>query len=541
MPSTPSTPSRAPAPSPPPPDERMPLSSVPDLTKFFPPLIQDAICAEMSRGEEGVYYDEFEQLYWMYSGWDEVREDFERVWRPILDEVQDYLDLRFAARGGGNVELRAELARVEADLLPRATQVCLQRQGPAGLAILRQRHRSAPCARTVETANCVAKLAKSTRYLGAWSAEGGEVGAKRRRRFGSFHTVARHGKDASSHYGLDSSSVPSKPWSSRPLLLDSLYWHFEVTGGARFGRGADMSEKQAVQAELKTQMAGVAEYVFSAFEERLLYLETVNGDAPAPELRQLRERYLEVAAAPERGERHRDFDSLVHLSNDPTHGSPSRIRSYLDQYRQNFAFPLYRFYLDQGKLRTLLEPDEAHRSLLTAFLDSTDNNKLGWINDVAIDRFDHGSLALSTEAAEEPSAPTKKLMLSLSKLAQVAQLDRQTLEGEEVQRALEVVDDNLDLVNTQQNLSTFFTYLLSGTEMRLPPTEQGEVVAGRLAPALADRTALSQQVASLCARVLGDESVSAEDLIDILSLKENNAGGFADFGGSKDAGGGGGA
>ncbi|KAJ8295378.1 Nucleoporin nup132 [Rhodotorula toruloides] len=312
---------------------------------------------------------------------------------------------------------------------------------------------------------------------------------------------------------------------------ETLQRHFEATDGllrervrelgarvheeqARFGRGADMSEKQAVQAELKMQMAGVAEYVLSAFEERLLYLETVNGDAPAPELRQLRDRYLEVrprfnrmlvaigkvAAAYELGERHHDFDSLVHLSNDPTHGSPSRIRSYLDQYRRDFAFPLYRFYLDQGKLRTLLEPEEAHRPLLIAFLDSTDDNKLAWINDVAIDRFDHASLALSTEAAEEPSVATKKasplsqsLMLSLSKLAQVAQLDQQAFEGEDVQRALEAVDDNLDLVNTQQNLSTFFSSLLSGTEMRMPSTEQGEVVAARIASALTDRPALAQR------------------------------------------------
>lgn len=134
-------------------------------------------------------------------------------------------------------------------------------------------------------------------------------------------------------------------------------------------------------------------------------------------------------------------------------------------------------------------------------------------------------------------------MLSLSKLAQVAQLDRQTLEGEEVQRALEgesarlkfvslqapadalcgaAVDDNLDLVNTQQNLLTLFTSLLSGTEMRLSPTEQGEAIAGRIAPALTDRPALAQHLASLCARVFDDESISPEDLIDILSLKENN-------------------
>ncbi|BGP22727.1 hypothetical protein JCM10295v2_001618 [Rhodotorula toruloides] len=376
----------------------------------------------------------------------------------------------------------------------------------------------------------------------------------------AFNAVARHRKETSSHYGLDSSFIPSEPWSSRPVLLDSLQWQFEATDTllservrelgarvdeeqARFGRAADLSEKQGVQAELKTQMVGVAEFVFSAFEERLLYLETVNGDAPAPELRQLRERYVEVrprfirmlvaigkvAAAYKLGERHRDFDSLVHLSNDRAHGSPSRIRSYLDQYRQDFAFPLYRFYLDQGKLRTLLEPEEAHRPLLTAFLDSTDNNKLAWINDVAVDRFDHASLTLSMEAVDELSVATKKLMLSLSKLAQVAQLDRHTLEVEDVQRALEAVDDNLDLVNTQQNLSTLFISLLSGTEMRMPPAEQGDVIAARVAPALTDRPALAQQLANLCARVFADESVSPEALIDILSLKENNGEHAGDF------------
>ncbi|BGP29987.1 hypothetical protein JCM10296v2_001739 [Rhodotorula toruloides] len=132
MPPTASISSHDPALAPPPPDERIPLSSVPDLTKLFPPLIQDAVCAEMDRKEEGAYYDEFEQLYWMYSGWDEVREDFERDWRSLIDEVQKYKRLWYAARNGGDMEVRMEAARWEADLLPRATQVWLRQQGPAG-------------------------------------------------------------------------------------------------------------------------------------------------------------------------------------------------------------------------------------------------------------------------------------------------------------------------------------------------------------------------------------------------------------------------
>ncbi|KAJ8295370.1 Nucleoporin nup132 [Rhodotorula toruloides] len=332
----------------------------------------------------------------------------------------------------------------------------------------------------------------------------------------ALNAVARHRKETSSHYGLDSSSIPSEPWSSRPLLLDSLQWHFEATDG--------LLRERAFQAELKTQMAGVAEYVFAAFEKRLLYLETVNGDAPAPELRQVRERYIEVrprfirmlvaigkvAAAYELGERHRDFDSLVHLSNDPTHGSSSRsARTSTSTAGTLPSRCTASTWTKVRKLRTLLEPEEAHRPLLTAFLDSTDSNKLAWIKDVAIDRFDHASLALSTEAVEEPSVATKKLMLSLSKLAQAAQIDQLALEGEEVQRALVAVDDNFDLVNTQQNLSTFFSSLLSGTEMRMPSTEQGEVVAAH-------------------------ESISPEGLIDILSPKENNNEHASDFAASLD-------
>ncbi|GAA6038938.1 hypothetical protein NBRC10512_006651 [Rhodotorula toruloides] len=140
MPSTASTSSHDPAPAPPPPDERMPLSSVPDLTKFFPPLIQDAICAEMNRGADGVYYDEFEQLYWMYSGWEEVREAFERVWRPMAVEWEEFRRRQSFVRSFGNAQARAALAHEYSGLIAAATRMSLLRQGPAGLAILRQRH-----------------------------------------------------------------------------------------------------------------------------------------------------------------------------------------------------------------------------------------------------------------------------------------------------------------------------------------------------------------------------------------------------------------
>ncbi|BGO89505.1 hypothetical protein NBRC10512v2_001463 [Rhodotorula toruloides] len=121
MPSTASTPSLDPAPAASPSDERIPLSSVPDLTKLFAPLIQEAIELELD-GEEAssAYYDEFEQLYWMYSGWDEEREDFERKWDPLMDW-----------KG---------LMKESADLAPKFALMNGRPRGPAGLAILRKRH-----------------------------------------------------------------------------------------------------------------------------------------------------------------------------------------------------------------------------------------------------------------------------------------------------------------------------------------------------------------------------------------------------------------
>lgn len=106
----------------------------------------------------------------------------------------------------------------------------------------------------------------------------------------AYQAVARHRRDTAKHYGLDS-TIPSEPWSSRPVLLEALQWHFDSTDsllrelvrdfgahadgadGSRHGLG-DVSSPQALQGELRAQMAGLAEFAFSASEERLQYLET---------------------------------------------------------------------------------------------------------------------------------------------------------------------------------------------------------------------------------------------------------------------------
>jgi len=58
--------------------------------------------------------------------------------------------------------------------------------------------------------------------------------------------------------------------------------------------------------------------------------------------------------------------------------------------------------------------------------------------------------------------------------------------------SLTVVDDKLDLVNSQVELKEKFTDILSGSESRLSLEEKSEVIAARVAPILADRPAFAQ-------------------------------------------------
>ncbi|GAA5848319.1 hypothetical protein JCM8547_004477 [Rhodosporidiobolus lusitaniae] len=386
----------------------------------------------------------------------------------------------------------------------------------------------------------------------------------------AFTALTRHRAEAPKLYGLDPSTLPSEPWSSRPSLLESQQWHFDATdsllrervrdfganvdaasssGSGIRGKKADFAgDQQAMQAELKRQMSVLAEVVFEAYEERLLFLSSASGGAGStPEERVLEERYLglrprvvrtlvaigKVPAAFQLAEKHRDFDSLVELANDSQHGSRSKVKLFLDKYAKEFAFPLYRFYLAQGQRRTLLEPLPEHRHLLTSFLDATapGNDKLAWVNDVAIDRYEHATEALAGTAVVEEVLEQKKLMLSLSKITRLATVPSlSVLSSEQVQRALEPLDDALDLVNAQQGLHRLFGGLMSGSELALGADEKGEALVERVAPALGDRPALAQHYAKLIGSVFAGQALTAEDLIDLFTLKENvgeQAGDFA--------------
>lgn len=118
---------------------------------------------------------------------------------------------------------------------------------------------------------------------------------------------------------------------------------------------------------------------------------------------------------------------------------------------------------------------------------------ISWINDLYIQRYDSATRSLVGEALKEHRLAQKKLMLSIGKLCQVAQVSHDTLHSEGAQKAIEAVDDNIDLVNSQADLKQAFLEALPTGEARgASVSRQAETVASRLATSLQGRPALRE-------------------------------------------------
>jgi nuclear pore complex protein Nup133 len=241
---------------------------------------------------------------------------------------------------------------------------------------------------------------------------------------------------------------------------------------------------QRAQQELKSQLADLAAHALSAFEDRLAYLQAAAGTgSDANTLDRERElldaRYrsarpqmilpLLAVGRQERAfglaERHRDFRTLTELCHQPSLASGSgeqRIRHYLRLYRKDFAFELYGWYVEQGKLRKLLEQEESESELLLDFLESTDNARIGWLHDIRLARYDEASDKLLRVADAEQGLAEKKLMLSLGKLSHIALLTEQQIATAKEQQAIEVIDDQIDLTNVHQRLLDAFESAVPG-------------------------------------------------------------------------------
>lgn len=191
------------------------------------------------------------------------------------------------------------------------------------------------------------------------------------------------------------------------------------------------------------------------------------------------------------------------------------VMIYLDRYKEEFATELFRWYIQNGQLRTMFEHDSVH---LDQFFISHPHKLISWINDIGKDRYEEAAKTLISEAEHAGNMEIKHLVLSIGKLSHLAQIHEAQTADDTV---LDAFHDGLDLVSVHEVLLAEFRSALETVRGRQPLDHQIEVIMNSKALGLKDRRAHGQILRVLVRDILQGKALMVEDVVDVLTLKDN--------------------
>ncbi|KAL0570251.1 hypothetical protein V5O48_011713 [Marasmius crinis-equi] len=342
----------------------------------------------------------------------------------------------------------------------------------------------------------------------------------------------RHREDNLGLYGIELPMI--KPWTSEQEIIDGVL--------ALFDTSTRVVESTPERGSVKpSDLSELATVLFICIQERLDWLDQVGNDDASikreyGELKSkfdhLRPEVLETLrrnGQPDRAfalaEQYRDFSSLAALCHRETVFPPEenpnamRIQTYVDHFKEEFTTELYRWYIQHGELRVMFAQEATHNDYLDKYFAENPNPGISWIQDLGNRRHAEAATALHQVATQEPNLETKHLMLSLGKLSQLAHL--QETEDAEDAGLLDAFHDDLDFVSVHESLLEEFRAVLSKLRGKKSLDTQVEAVIKERASMLADRNELVLIFKNLVRDLLQGKSLSIEDAVDVLTLKDN--------------------
>ncbi|TIB64724.1 hypothetical protein E3P78_01027 [Wallemia ichthyophaga] len=359
-------------------------------------------------------------------------------------------------------------------------------------------------------------------------------------------------------YGLDASARGFESWMAKTKMLHVLEMTYERTRKLLRDRTRELGSsiddnptdyenapstkatqkligRQSEQEELRQQLCSIAELTIESYEDRIDYLKA--WSKTEKELAVLSDKFNRTLRpnlihplvtidkadfAFDLAERHGAFRILTELCTASV-GSIDRIKYYLDTYQEEFGFELYKWYVENGKLWTLFQHELPYGDLLYKFFKQSNNGRFAWMHDLSSGRYIDASQTLIDESSRESELAPKHLLLSLGKLSHIANVDIDTFESTKTQQEVEATDDKLDLISMHSKLlDSFQTQLLQAGEsserMELDDkvAKITELVASRL-----DLSGLISHLHNLIRGLLTGKALDAEDLVDLLTLKDN--------------------
>ncbi|KII88453.1 hypothetical protein PLICRDRAFT_110437 [Plicaturopsis crispa FD-325 SS-3] len=325
-----------------------------------------------------------------------------------------------------------------------------------------------------------------------------------------------------------------RPWTSTAAVVDLILGLFNSatklaeTGGAARGPGE--------------QLPDLAEIMFACIHERLAWLKSAAAADESTTEReyvelnerfgQLRPEVLDTLSEGGFGEqafvlaeRYRDFRSLASLCHKDTVFPPyenpnvARIQSYVDKFKEDFTTELYRWYIEHGELRTMFAQEDAYGEYMDKFFDQHPHPSISWIHDLGKGRHGAASETLLIQAQGAKDLASKHLMLSIGKLANLAQLHE--TEASVDQSVLDAFHDDLDFVSVHHVLLEELKAPLSSVRGKQSLDSQVDIIAKAKAKRLLQHKELLNVFKNLVRDLLQGKVLSIEDTADVLSLKDN--------------------
>ncbi|KAJ3744726.1 Non-repetitive/WGA-negative nucleoporin C-terminal-domain-containing protein [Lentinula detonsa] len=348
-------------------------------------------------------------------------------------------------------------------------------------------------------------------------------------------TASRHREQSIITYGIDLPTIDS--WTSTSSIIDGIHALFDTT--------TRISEPPAAanqHSELHNQLPELAEVLFACISQRLERLAIdAKGEASGieRELHELQQKFdmlrPEVLETLRRGghaqsafklaEKYQDFDSLAALCHResiyPPEDNPNfaRIQGYVERFKEQFTNALYRWYIQHGEVRTLFAQGEAHNAYIDQFFEQNSTPSLSWLHDLGNKHYLEAAGALLAEAQQTASLEVKHLELSIGKLANLAHLRKTESAADD--SLYDAFHDALDVVGVHEALLDEFNTVVANMRGRRSLDTQADTIIKAKASLLPEKRDLTNIFRNSVKDLLQGKSLSIEDTVDVLTLKDN--------------------
>ncbi|KAG2078254.1 hypothetical protein BDR04DRAFT_1088016 [Suillus decipiens] len=351
-------------------------------------------------------------------------------------------------------------------------------------------------------------------------------------------------------YGVELPMI--KPWTSRPSAIDGVLKL--VDAATRFALDPSKANSKSTSRELLPELATV---FFACVQERLDWLDSpIAADEPGSErdhielkerFDQLRPEILETLRLTSHlpnaltlAASHADFRSLAALLHQDTVYPPSSnphahtIEEYVDRFGGMFAREVVRWCMVHGEARVVFAMEESGRGEWGKYMDEYWMEEEGqggkcdavaWLRDLGQGRWNVAGTRLFREAKGAGDVSVRHFILSVGKLAHLAQMQEG---GDPDEAMLDAFHDSLDFISVQEKMLQEYREAASslrGKQKQSLDAQVDVVIRAKGTRLKAEqRHGLLGIMKIFVRQVLQGKALSLEDAVDVLTLQDNEEG-----------------